>query len=333
MADFLGGSVVASWADPVMGFHVTVTRGGGAAVVTRDGRKLWWESGSETETPRVAVEAQLQRFSTVVRQPALRALELPAMPGRIHAITADASRRWAARGGEGSEGWLVASMIPAPVRLASGRRSAVHFLGADIVLVDGYEPSVVTRIDGDGAIQQIASIPAYHNGSCATDNLILLTFGYENGSPWRAVDREGQLVFDFDRDLTRIYDDGSATMVLAGGYPDTGDVLSHVEGDRVAWKDMYTKGEAQILDLATRTATYLTLPPMFDDVPMSVAPDGTVTARVIPDELWTVRGDGPIDRSAIPDLPRTDPIGGGRLLLWDPETAAALVVDPTTSGG
>ena len=122
-------------------------------------------------------------------------------------------------------------------------------------------------------------------------------------------------------------------MVLAGGYPDTADLLSHVEGDRVAWKDTYESGTAQILDLATRTATYLTLPPMFDDVPMSVAPDGTVTAKVIPGELWTARGDGPIERWAIPDLPRTEPIGGGRMLLWDPDTAAAVVVDPVTAGG
>ena len=51
------------------------------------------------------------------------------------------------------------------------------------MVVDGGPAAVVTQINANGVIQRIASIPAYHNGSCATDNLILLTFGYENGSP------------------------------------------------------------------------------------------------------------------------------------------------------
>lgn len=322
------------WVDPVMGFQVTLYAQDWAVVETVEGRQLWSSFGEDAGgdrrpmTPLDAIARDLARFDRSVRSPLLRGVEGIKAPGPITSLTVDRDGRWAAVGGQGSERWLVASTLAGTVRLPRGGTRFPHLLRDDVMVVD-WDSDLVLRVDSTGMTHGFQTGHGSPVNSCTTDSRLLLTYGYGEGSPWLAFDRDGRLVFDFDRDMTEPL--GGATMVRAGGYPDTADLFGHVEGERVAWKDTYGT-DAQILDLADRSAVYLSLPPMFDDVPIVIAPDATAVAQVIPGEIWTVHGDGPIVRWAAPDLPRVTEASGGRLLFWDPESTAAVVFDPATAG-
>jgi hypothetical protein len=317
---------------------VSVNEDGTGYLSTPGGRIVYHDHEWSAMGTRRRIDGQLALLGPTTRAASATTLDLGALPSVPDDLDVDHEGRWAAVGGstDGTvrtgPGWCAIGRAPGVAGMPDEGELRVHRIGEDVVVVDRLARGTTVRtLRADGTQRHVFRVAWRATLSAATDTSLVLASGHGAVGRLTAFLPTGEVVFDFDRDMT-VPVGPRAVQVTSGPPAEDLVTLSHVAGGQVAWMGDDDHGVVHVLDMAARRSREVPIPELFGHADLlTVTPDGAVIARLVDEELWTWRPPGPIVRTRLPPHRGARALHGGRVAIWDDRRA--LVIDPPPPGG